>query len=178
MQRKWLAILLAFSICCDCFSQQYPFVNYTPKDGLVNNGVRFMFQDSRGMLYFSTFGGLSVYDGSRFTNYTKEEGLSTILINDVLEMGDDSLWIVPNSPKLHALVRGKIIDIKTSDGFYPVINKLIKCSDGNYYALADEGLFRFDKNRFTKINLVNLAGNDVGRFFSYAVEINGHLFIL
>ena len=137
-----------------------------------------MFQDSRGMLYFSTFGGLSVYDGSRFTNYTKEEGLSTILINDVLEMGDDSLWIVPNSPKLHALVRGKIIDIKTSDGFYPVINKLIKCSDGNYYALADEGLFRFDKNRFTKINLVNLAGNDVGRFFSYAVEINGHLFIL
>ncbi|MFI5154175.1 MAG: histidine kinase [Chitinophagales bacterium] len=178
MERRLITSLLAFLICCDCSSQQYPFVHYTPKDGLVNNGTRFMFQDSRGLLYISTFGGLSVYDGSRFTNYTTDNGLSTDLVNDVVEMSEDSMWIVPNQAKLHCLVKGKIKDVMTSDGFYPVINKMIKCSDGFYYALADDGLFRFEKNRFIKINLVDSAGRDAGRFFSNAVESNGLLFII
>jgi signal transduction histidine kinase/ligand-binding sensor domain-containing protein len=177
MLRKWIAFLLCF-VCYDCLSQQYPFVHYTPKDGLVNNGTRLMFQDSRGLLYISTFGGLSVYDGSRFTNYTTDNGLSTNLINDVVEMGDDSIWIIPNGAKLQCLVKGEIKDVLTSDGFYPVINKMIKCSDGSYYALADEGLFRLEGNRFNKINLVDNSGRDVGPFFSNAVEVKGRLYII
>ena len=137
-----------------------------------------MFQDSKGLLYISTFGGLSVYDGSRFTNYTTDNGLSTNLINDMVEMGDDSIWIIPNGAKLQCLVKGEIKDVLTSDGFYPIINKMIKCSNGSYYALADEGLFRLDGNRFNKINLVDSSGKDAGRFFSNAVEVNGRLYII
>ena len=137
-----------------------------------------MFQDGRGLLYISTLGGLSVYDGSRFTNYTTDNGLSTNLINDIVEMGDDSLWIIPNMAKLQCLVKGEIKDIRTSDGFYPIINKMIKCNDGFYYALADEGLFRLKGNRFNKVNLVDRSGRDAGRFFSNAVEVNGRLYII
>src|SRR5882724_4366137 len=133
-----LFCLFAF-ITGHCLAQQYPFVNYTPRDGLVNNRARFMYQDSKGLLYISTFGGLSVYDGVRFTNYTTDNGLGADLVNDILEVGEDSLWVVPNFPSLHSLVKGKIHNIITSDGFYPVTNKMIHCSDGYFYACADQG---------------------------------------
>jgi hypothetical protein len=112
MQRKFLLAAYIF-ICANSFAQQYPFVHYTPKDGLVNNRARFIFQDSKGRLYISTFGGLSVYDGSRFTNYITDNGLTTSLVNDIVEMGEDSFWIIPNGNKLHCLVNGKITNISS-----------------------------------------------------------------
>ena len=178
MRRIAIIFLLTCLISDECLSQQYSFVHYTPRDGLVSNHTKLMFQDKKGLLYISTDGGLSIYDGIRFTNYTTDDGLATNIINDIVEMGDDSVWIIPNSPKLHYLSNGLIKDIVTSDGFYPVINKLIRASDGYYYALADEGLFRFEKNRFVKIDLVDSAGKDIGRFFINAVEFNGKLLIV
>jgi hypothetical protein len=40
-----------------------------------------------------------------------------------------------------------------ADNFTPVINKLIKCSDGYYYAITDEGLFQLNNKRFIKMDL-------------------------
>ncbi|HXB06092.1 MAG TPA: two-component regulator propeller domain-containing protein [Puia sp.] len=160
------------------YAQQYLFERYTPKDGLVNNRVRFFFQDSWGRLYISTYGGLSVYDGSRFINYTTQNGLEASLVNDIMEMGEDSLWIVPNGPALHCLVHGEIRNIATTDGFYPVINQLLRCSDGFLYAIADEGLFRFEKNRFVRIMHLDSSNREADRFFVQAVESNRRLYLL
>src|SRR6266498_343693 len=110
----------------NCFPQsvgssgQYPFVHYTPKDGLVNSRVKKAYQDSKGRMYFLTYGGLSVYDGARFRNYTMQNGLASDVVNDILEVGDDSLLVATNSGNyLNSLVRGKIGIIKT--GIVPVI---------------------------------------------------------
>jgi signal transduction histidine kinase/ligand-binding sensor domain-containing protein len=158
--------------------QEYLFVRYTPKDGLVNSRARFLYQDSKGRLYVSTFGGLSVYDGSRFINYTTENGLSASLVNDVLEVGDDSLLIVPNGHALHVMVHGIIRNIPTTDRYYPVTNQLIKCSDGFYYAISDEGLFRWVGGRFVKIALKTAGGMEAGPYLIHAVESDGRLFML
>src|SRR5882724_8949991 len=125
MRRNTIIFLLTCLFCGNCLSQQYPFIHYTPKDGLVNNRTHLIFQDSKGLLYISTYGGLSIYDGSRFTNYTTDNGLATNMINDILEMGDDSLWLFPNAARLQSIVKGRIKDLVTSDGFYPVVNKMI-----------------------------------------------------
>src|SRR5258705_7272996 len=93
----------------NCFSQQLPFVHYTPKDGLINSRVRKAFQDSKGRMYFLTYGGLSVFNGARFNNYTTQQGLANNLVNDILEAGDDSLLIATNSGLfLNVMVKGKI----------------------------------------------------------------------
>ena len=75
----------------DTFAQQYPFVHYTPKDGLISNQIKNIYQDSKGRLYFTSINGLSVYDGSRFINYTSKNGLADDIVNCVMEMGDDSV---------------------------------------------------------------------------------------
>jgi ligand-binding sensor domain-containing protein len=178
MQAKAVLFLLALLICKVCISQQYPFIHYSPKDGLVNNRTRMMYQDSRGLLYIATYGGLSVYDGSRFTNYTTENGLPTNNLNDIIELGEDSLWVVPNSMGLYTLVNGRLSKLQTSDGFFPVINKIFRASTGTYYALADGGLYKFENNQFTRISLIDEDGKDAGGFFTSAIEQNNKLFLL
>ena len=37
-----------------------------------------------------TYGGLSVYDGTRFRNYSSQNGLLEDMVNDVIEFGKDS----------------------------------------------------------------------------------------
>ena len=73
----------------------------------MNSRVRSIKQDSRGRMLFITFGGLSVYDGTRFINYSRQDGLAEDLINDVVEVGPDSFLVATNSAKLNTLVRGR-----------------------------------------------------------------------
>jgi signal transduction histidine kinase/ligand-binding sensor domain-containing protein len=158
-------------------AQQFPFVHYTPNDGLVNSRVHSAYQDQKGRMYFMTFGGLSVYDGSRFTNYTTTDGLAVDMVNDIIEMAEDSLWIAVNSPNVHCLVKGKIINLKTADGFHPLINKFLKTKKGELYAAGDNGLYIFEQNRFKKIQLINKKGKDVSAYLSSALEVDGLVLI-
>ena len=148
-----LLILACILFCATTVAQQYPFVHYTPREGLPNNRARFIFQDSKGKLFISTFGGLSVYDGMRFINYNTNNGLAASMINDILEMGEDSFWIIPNANKINCLVNGKLQDYVTADKFIPLINQLRRSTNGEYYAAADEGFFKLENNRFVKIPL-------------------------
>ena len=174
MQRKsaffaCFFILLAIR-SANCFAQQYPFVYYTPKDGLVNSRVRSIKQDTKGRMLFLTYGGLSIYDGARFTNYGRQDGLANELVNDVIEMAPDSFLVATNFPKLNTLVHGKIGVIKTIDNFYPIINRFFKSTDGKWYVAADEGLFLFSGKKFTHLPLINKEGKDVGFYLDKIVE--------
>ena len=137
-----------------------------------------MYQDSKGKLYIGTFGGLSIYDGSRFTNFDINNGLDNNLINDIVEMGDDSVWVLVNSQKINYVVNGRIKTFTPADNFTPVINKLIKCSDGYYYAVTDEGLFQLNNNRFIKMNLTGLPEGIEAISMNRAIEFDKKLFIV
>ena len=182
MQRR-VIILACFFICINCLSQSagtggiYPFVHYTPREGLVNNKARFIFQDSKGKLYIGTFGGLSIYDGSRFTNFDYNDGLGNNLVNDVVEMGYDSVWILVNGQKINYVVNGRLKTFTPADNYTPVINKLIKCSDGYYYAITDEGLFRLQDRKFVKMDLSGMPEGIEAISLNRAIEFDKKLFI-
>jgi len=177
MQRIILFLAFLF-ICCKLTAQQYSFVHYTPREGLVNNRCRFIYQDSKGKLYIATYGGLSIYDGSRFTNLTTENGLADNLINDVIEMGEDSVWIIPNANKIHYIVKGQLRDFVPTDGFCPGINQLCKNNNGIYYALAEEGLFRLENNRFIKMPMDSIFNGQLIKTFLQGLQIGNRLYIL
>src|SRR5262245_20456945 len=146
MQRS-IIILAYFFICVNCLSQQYPFVHYTPKDGLVNSRVKKAYQDSKGRMYFLTYEGLSVYDGARFRNYTTQNGLATNVVNDILEVGNDSLLVATNVRSLNALVRGKMITIKTEGDSCPLINHFYRHDNNKIYLSSDDGLFQLENKK-------------------------------
>jgi signal transduction histidine kinase/ligand-binding sensor domain-containing protein len=150
--RRRLFFIACFFIFTGCFAQQYPFVHYTPKDGLVNSRVRKAYQDSKGRMYFITYGGLSVYDGARFKNYTTQNGLLSDLVNDVLEVGDDSLLVAVNTCGLNVLVNGKMKTLAAGNNACPVLNQLLKGLNNTIYASADNGLYRIGKDSLEKLS--------------------------
>jgi len=188
MQRKliflacFVAPVLTGGISCLAQSAEtrgrYPFVFYSPRDGLVNSRVRSIKQDRRGRMLFITFGGLSVYDGTKFTNYNRQDGLAEDLINDVVEVGPDSLLVATNASKLNTLVRGKIGTYRTADNFYPVINRFLKSNDGSWYVTADDGLFVLKDNRFIRIPLLNKQRVDIGYYLDKIIEWKNYFLLL
>jgi signal transduction histidine kinase/ligand-binding sensor domain-containing protein len=155
--------LAYFFICLNGLSQiattsgQYPFVHYTPKDGLVNSRVKKAYQDSKGRMYFLTFGGLSVYDGARFRNYTMQDGLPTNIINDILEVGDDSLLVATNAPTLNALVKGKMTWVKTEGDPCPLINQFYRYDQNKIYLSCDYGLFVLENKKIRQLDISFLS---------------------
>ena len=177
LRQPTILLFVCFISGLQAKAQLYPFVNYTPRDGLVGNKVRFISQDSKGKLYFGTTNGLSIYDGSRFTNYNTENGLATDLVNGVMEIGDDSVLVVLNSHNLQYIHNGTVRNVFLKDSICPVINQFIRCSNGQYYAIADEGLFRFDKDHFSHISLRGLTNVNADKNLSHVTEIDSFLVI-
>ncbi len=177
MQRA-VIILACFFICVNCFSQQYPFVHYTPKDGLISNRVRSIYQDSKGRIYFLTMNGLSVYDGSRFINYTSEDGLENDIVNCVMEMGDDSIWVATNTNRINCLVKGKLKPLQLNNIFHPVINYLCRDENRDLYAAADDGLFMFQQDSFTRLPFTDLMGKDINSYIANLLTVGNQLLCL
>ena len=69
----------------------------TIADGLSNNSIHCIFQDSRGFLWIGTANGLNRYDGYDFTVFKHEPYDSTSIafswINAIYEDGGKRLWI-------------------------------------------------------------------------------------
>lgn len=179
MRIKGLLLFVAYFFpgSAKLFSQQFPFVYYTPKDGLVNSRVRSIKQDSKGQMYFLTYGGLSVYDGSRFTNFGQLDGLANELVNDLVEITPDSILVATNATQLNTLVRGKVGIYKTVDNFCPVINRFIKSRDGHWYVAADEGFFELNDHKFTRLPVINDQGIIIGNL-DRVIEWNNFFLII
>ncbi|HEX6847362.1 MAG TPA: two-component regulator propeller domain-containing protein, partial [Chitinophagaceae bacterium] len=95
-----------------------------------------------------------------------------------VEMGDDSVWVLVNSQKINYIINGRLKTFTPADNFTPVINKLIKCSDGYYYAIADEGLFKLQDRKFIKMDLSGLPGGIEAISLNKAIEFDKKLFII
>ena len=53
----------------------------TTGDGVANNSIRYIYQDSKGFIWMGTLNGLSRYDGNSFVTYRPEGGNKISLID-------------------------------------------------------------------------------------------------
>src|SRR5437762_8926337 len=114
--------------------QQPIFKTYTVGDGLVNNSVRKIFQDSKGFLWISTWEGLSKYDGNRFTNFTERNGLSHNLVNDIGEAANGDIYVAMNNGCVDVINHDRVIHKAVLQNviinqFYQEHGKLVAVTD-------------------------------------------------
>ena len=70
---------------------------YTTDDGLSDNFVMSICQDSSYAMWFGTRNGLSHFDGESWKRYTAASGLSSNIINDLAVDKSGNLWIATNN---------------------------------------------------------------------------------
>jgi len=95
--RVILLFVLLLGLTCLAKAERLPIKIYTTADGLARDHVSRIRQDSRGFLWFCTSEGLSRFDGYRFTNYGREQGLLAREINDFLETRSGVYWIATSA---------------------------------------------------------------------------------
>src|SRR3954471_24113475 len=79
MVRLLIIVLVLHSAGACCQLSSFTFTNYNTSNGLADNRVQSMVQDSRGFMWFGTSEGLSRFDGTNFKNFFAEPGNSTAL---------------------------------------------------------------------------------------------------
>ena len=79
------------------FSSQIEFENFNIEDGLAQNTVYEILQDSRGYIWLGTQGGLDRFNGYEFINYEHEDGDSTSTpegwIRSISEDSNGIIWL-------------------------------------------------------------------------------------
>jgi ligand-binding sensor domain-containing protein len=66
---------------------------YRTGDGLVQEHVNHILEDSDGALWVATDGGVSRFDGRGWTSYTDKNGLPDKQVFAILRAADDALWL-------------------------------------------------------------------------------------
>lgn len=144
-------LLLTFVAGIIARGQQSIFRTYTVSDGLVNNSVRRIFQDSKGFLWIATWEGLSKYDGNRFTNFTESNGLSHNLVNDIVELPSGDMYVAMNNGAVDLIRNDRIIQQRVLSKI--VINRFDFGETGRLLALTDSaGIAEISGNRVKYLN--------------------------
>ena len=145
------AVLLQLCTGYSGLAQQIAVHSYTIEDGLVNNDVLNIRQDSQGFMWICTRGGLSRYDGVRFTNYTTGNGLTNDMINDIAEIAPQKFIVAQNLDGPRLLENDQITALRP--GSKITLNRFYRTGDNRLIAASDQsGMVAWEDSVFRPLN--------------------------
>src|SRR3989344_6047655 len=141
----FLFIICFITSSVSSFAQQYNFRQYNIQDGLAHSQVSSILQDSKGYMWFSTYGGgLSKFDGKTFVNYTEKEGLPNNIIRPIIEDNKGNLWLGTMGAGICKFDGKKFSILKDSTTkINEKIYTIIQSKSGTIWFGADNGFFSF-----------------------------------
>ncbi|MCK5057615.1 MAG: hypothetical protein KAT34_13220, partial [Candidatus Aminicenantes bacterium] len=154
-----IPLLLKFSFLIFPQQMEIKFKSLTEKDGLSQEAVYSIFQDSHGFMWFGTQDGLNRYDGYKIKVYTTDptdpSSLSSSHILSICEDNNRNIWVGTEGGGLNKLNRatGKFTRY-TNDPLNPrsithnTVNSVIysKKSNNLWIGTGGGGLNKFDVN--------------------------------
>lgn len=75
------------------WAQKYNFVNLNVEHGLIQSQANALCQDKQGHLWIATIGGVSRFDGQRFTSYSMNDGLPSNPCLSIICDRKGQIWI-------------------------------------------------------------------------------------
>ena len=116
--KQYLLLILVITLFIPCqlkATEPVYFENYNEEQGLVHSYVLCMFQDSWGIMWVGTYGGVQAFNGYNFNLFNvsgkKTNILTNHVVNVIFEDKDKNLWFGTESglnkynPKTGAIVR-------------------------------------------------------------------------
>jgi sugar lactone lactonase YvrE len=137
---------------------------FTTKDGLADNWVNSILEDSSGNIWFGTLGGgVSKYDGQGFKNFTKKDGLADNRVNSILEDFSGNIWFGTWGGGVSRYDGQGFKNFTTKDGLADNrVWSILEDSSRNIWFGTGRGVSRYDGQKFENFTEKDgLAGNRV-----------------
>lgn len=137
-----LLLLVTFSSCYG----QYYFKHYQVDDGLVHNAVTAVIQDSTGLIWVGTRGGLNRFDGYTFKAYKNNNdkfgSLGNDVINCIAEDKNRMIWIATGKGIFkYNPYKEVLTELETVPKEYT--NHLVVDKDNNLWFLIQFSLYKY-----------------------------------
>jgi len=176
MSKRHLIIFFALMLPLAVFCQKYNFVNWTVEDGLIQSQASSICQDQYRQLWIGTQGGISKFDGKKFTGYSVQDGLVANPVNVLFCDKRGNLWVGTNNGisffngiKFQTILPGKK-SINNISAFAQDQNETVYC-------LNNFKLFKFNGVKPQAVNVTNdstekitaLYGAASGKLFCYVL---------
>lgn len=129
---------------------------YTIKQGLPNNYVLHIQQDSKGFLWIGTTNGLSRFNGISFKNYGIKQGLHNLFTNYIYEDSRQNLWVA-TSNCVYVLRNDSLVSFPFLLGQdIKYIYSIKELNDNEIWAFTNAGSFVFSKGYWQKKDIIPL----------------------
>lgn len=149
-----LAVLLSPAL----FAQQYGFIQYSASDGLAQSQVNCVFQDKLGYIWCGTLGGLSKFDGRKFTSYSQQHGLPGNQITCITEDHEGRILIgLPGA--IAILEMGQIKAFDLPEGFEEKQVNDIYIDKEDIWLCTAGGVLLFNGHEFHTLSEEHPASN-------------------
>lgn len=120
------------------------FLCFDVSDGLINNRIWTCQKDSKGNIWWGTGGGVSMWNGKSFKNFTQRDGLPDDNIRAIFEDGLGNMWFGTD----HGAVEYNGETFSVYDQQFGLIDDKVRAINqdkvGNMYFGTEEGVTRFD----------------------------------
>ena len=144
-----LSILLCIAVRGFSQNQSLHFEHIGTNEGLSQNNVNCIIQDSRGFMWIASRNGLNRYDGYKFIVYRhnsmNENTLSNNVITDIVEAHDGNIWIATqNGLNMYERNTGRFFrymhdDHNPSSISSNIIDRLAFDADGKLWVATQTG---------------------------------------
>lgn len=147
MKRFLILALILINANSFLFGQRLHFNTLTVQDGLSQNDVSSIIQDSEGFIWIGTYDGLNRFDGYRIENFFhSNEDPSSLSSNRILCLFEDNkkrIWSGTDGYGLnyYNLENGKMKRVAVPDGF-KIINYITQNKAGEILAATAQGLLK------------------------------------
>ncbi len=153
MQRSILKYLvLSILLLPFCLSaQQYNYKNYSAENGLPFVQISCMYQDQFGYIWSGGYGGLSRFDGKKFSNFSPKNGLVNNYVN-AISSDDSGAVYAATAEGLSVIKNKKIYNYKLGNGLNEAfLTALCYSQKEGIYVGSRNGVYIFKNNSFTEI---------------------------
>lgn len=189
MKDKFLFFIAFLFSIVSYMQAQYSVTSFSVSDGLSQNSVDQVFQDSKGRLWLATWDGLNFFDGYTFHNYkgNRKEGalLSNNRVSKITEDKYGYIWIVCNNGEVFrfdpSVERFQQVELSKE---YPIYS-LKALSNGHVWLIAEKGrgaarIVTDPHNMSFKIDVQEMKGeyDGIGRVKEIYLDADGNEWLL
>ncbi|MBL7729356.1 MAG: hypothetical protein JNM68_16800 [Dinghuibacter sp.] len=123
-------------------AQQLYIEEYTPASGLLDNRVLNMFQDNRGLVYFLTWEGVSIFDGQQFRNITMHKGQPLGLVYDMVQWEKDTCYLFTFQRGVYKLAGTTLIEDTLFNSITEIF-RVLKTGPKKWIVLSNTGIYKW-----------------------------------